>query len=372
MNENIFTILGIQSREDCVSNALAYAFNQSIDFQSDFLKSICDKKSDSFTKCKAFTRVSIGDSGIPELVLMCESGNRAEFILIENKIRAEEGMDQTERYAAEGTVNVLHQRFCPETERENVSASFIFLTLFPDQTPHSKKFLTKSHSDLIAIREDETTITNVADKLISDWFALVKRFYAKSIIYPDDKICEKLQNDDGLDGGYLYFRTFLSQLILPESLGIEDLFRDSRQGRRYYGAVFSKDGWHPGEVTQVNDTWSLDSNKVFNIHFEPQFNVLTGGFNIYLHYEINPYETAAWAKKHIPAEQYNKYLIRRSRFVELLAETGTKEWIFGGGTNQVAKVQLDFQELSAIKVKNMIEKIFSDTSKAIDYVLGRL
>lgn len=372
MNDNIFRILGIQSREDCVSNALAYAFNQSVDFQCNFLKAICDREPNPFTKCRAFTRVSIGDSGVPDIVLLCESGNQAEFVIIENKIRAEEGVDQTERYAAEESVDALHRRFCPDKERENIRASFIFLTLFPDQTPRSKKFITKSHSDLAGIRKDEIAITNVADKLFSDWLTLVNSFYAKSTIQPGDKICENLQDDDGLDGGYLYFRTFLSHLFLPEHLGLEGFFRDSRQGRRYYGAIFSKERWHPGELTRINGTWSLDPNKVFNIHFEPQFNVLTGIFSIYLHYEINPYETASWVQTHIPTEQFDDYSRRRYRFAELLAETGIKEWIFGGGTNQIAKVQLNFQDFSAKNAKCRIETIFDEMTEAIDHVLDLL
>ena len=67
-------------------------------------------------------------------------------------------------------------------------------------------------------------------------------------------------------------------------------------------------------------------------------------FTIFLHYEVNPYETAAWASNNIPNAQYNAYLKRRSRFTELLAKTGMKGWVFVGGTNQIAKVKLDFQE----------------------------
>ena len=191
-------------------------------------------------------------------------------------------------------------------------------------------------------------------------------------MHSGDKICQRLQDDDGLDGGYLYFRTFLSQLILPTGLEIEGFFRDSRQGRRYYGAVFSKESWHPEEMIESDGKWILDPDRVFNIHFEPQFNVLNRLFTIFLHYEVNPYETAAWASNNIPNAQYNAYLKRRSRFTELLAKTGMKGWVFVGGTNQIAKVKLDFQEYSSKYAKNMIKKVFYETSKSIDLALNRL
>jgi len=372
MSDNIFNILGIQSREDCVSNALAYGFNQSVEFRNNFLKYICDRKSEAYTQCTAYTRVSTGVSGIPDLVLVCESAHKAELIIIENKLRADEGADQTERYATEESINALHQRLCPDVERENVTASLIFLSLFPDQTPSSSIFTTKRHSDLCAIYKNEMVIKNLADQLISDWLSLISAFYSKSSIHSDDRICEKLKDNDGLDGGYLYFRTFLSELTLPNGLEIEAFFRDSRQGRCYYGAVFSKDTWHPEETVESDGTWTLDPDKVFNIHFEPQFNVLNGILSIFLHYEVNPYETAAWVNDHIPNEQYNAYLARRSKFSELLSETGIRGWVFGGGSNQIAKVQLDFQKSSLRNAKRIIEEIFLETAKAIDHALNPL
>ena len=370
MRDNIFKVLGIQSREDCISNALAYAFNESIDFRNGFLRTVCSKNPETFTECTAYSRVSIRDSGIPDLVFVCKSGDEVELIIIENKIKAEEGDDQTERYAVERSVDTLRQKLCPFVEREKVKASFIFLTLFPDQRPCSKKFITKTHSALAAIYSGEIVVSNLADQLISDWLTLVKSFYSKSRIHPEDKICEKLQDDDGLDGGHLYFRQILSQLTLPEGLQIEGFFRDSRQGRRYYGTVFSKNLWHPGKLTESNGKWSLEPDRVFNIHFEPQFSVLNGMFSIFLHYEINPYETAAWARKHIPSEQYDKYLKRRSRFVAALSEANAKDWTFGGGTNQIAKVRMDFQSLSSRDAQTAIERIFSECSISIDQILG--
>lgn len=372
MRDNIFKVLGVQSREDCVSNALAYGFNQSVEFRNNFLKFICDKKPEAYTQCTAYTRVSTGDSGIPDLVLVCESQDKAALIIIENKLRADEGADQTERYATEESINALRRRLCPDVERKNVTASFIFLTLFPDQTPSSSIFTTKRHSDLCSIYKNERVINNLADQLISDWLSLINAFYSKSNIHSDDRICEKLQDNDGLDGGYLYFRMFLSELALANGLEIEDFFRDSRQGRRYYGAVFSKATWHPGAIVKSDGTWTLEPDEAFNIHFEPQFNVLNGILSIFLHYEVNPYETATWVNGHIPSEQYDAYLKRRNRFTEQLTKTAIKGWAFGGGTNQIAKVQLDFQESSVRNAKNMIEKIFAETSKSIDHALSQL
>jgi hypothetical protein len=372
MSDNVFKVLGIQSHEDSVSNALAYAINESEDFRNGFLKHICQKELDAYKKCSAYTRISTGESGIPDLVLVCESQGKAELIVIENKLKAEEGIDQTERYSTEESIIALGQRLCPNYNRGSVIASFVFLTLFPDQEPSSKKFIVKRHRDLCAIYQNKKGISNLADQLIFDWLDLVTAFYSKENTDLEDNVCQKLQDDDGLDGGYLYFRTFLTQLNLPEGLQREDFFRASQQGRRYYGAIFSKDSWHPAEMTESDGTWMLDADQVFNIHFEPQFNVLSGIFSIFLHYEVNPYEPANWVKIHIPASQYAAYMDRRNEFTHLLQNKKPKDWVFGGASNQIAKVKLNFIDYSLREVKSNIENIFSKTSAAIDEVLSKL
>ncbi len=370
MTDNIFTVLGIQTREDCISNTLAYAVNKSAKIREIFLSRICNLES-AFDKCTAYTRISTGESGIPDLILLCESRDAAELVVIENKLRADEREDQTERYASEENISVLHQKLCPQLNREKINTTFIFLTLFPDQEPSSPKFLKKQHSDLLLLQNTLSTDI-LAEKLVLDWLSLVEVFYENSTTDPQDNIYQKLKDDDGLDGSYLYFRTFLSRLTLPNDLVIEGFFRASRQGRRYYGAIFSKKSWHPAEMTEVGGIWTLDPNNVFNIHFEPQFNVLNGVLNIFLHYEVNPYETAAWVKANVPKEQYGGYVKRRERFTNLLEQTGMEKWIFGGGSNQIAKVQLDFRDYSLKNAADDIEKIFQETSKAIDRSLAMI
>ena len=208
MNDNIFKILGIQTREDCISNTLAYAINQCIDFRNFFLREVCNING-PLDKCKAYTRISAGESGIPDIVIVCEYQDAATIIIIENKLKADEGRDQTERYASNDSVINLHQKLCPYININKIKVIFIFLILFPDQEPSSPKFITKRYSDLLPFLSSVSTDT-IANKLLFDWLNLVKNFYEKSKIDFSDNIYQKLQDEDGLDGSYLYFRTFFS------------------------------------------------------------------------------------------------------------------------------------------------------------------
>jgi hypothetical protein len=53
--------------------------------------------------------------------------------------------------------------------------------------------------------------------------------------------------------------------------------------------VISKAEWHPQEMKpDFGGRWRLAPAQHFNIHIEPQFNVLGGVLDSFLHYEINP------------------------------------------------------------------------------------
>jgi hypothetical protein len=188
-------------------------------------------------------------------VLALENPACAEIVVIENKLKAEEGADQTQRYASKDAVAALSRRLLPG--RPIGEPSFVFLTLFPDQQPTAGNlYLVKRHSDLQSVAAAIPSWENrVAEQLIRDWLALTAEFYTKAQVSLSDKFSDKLSDDSGLDSGYLYFRCALEQLSLPEGLDLEWFFRSSQQGRRYYGAIISKEAWHPGKMTNLSDSW---------------------------------------------------------------------------------------------------------------------
>lgn len=368
MTDNLFTVLGIQTREDCVSNVLAYAINASQSFRAQFLRQICGKDSSRYTATKAYTRISAGVSGIPDIVITLESSSKADIVVIENKLKAEEGNDQTIRYSSNEAVDALMSRLLPE--KVLGEPSFVFLTLFPDQHPAAQKYTVHWHSELKAVVAGISEWgSELAKQLISDWLALVESFYEKVKVAPSDNFYDKLTDDNRLDGAFLYFRSALGQLVLPIALELEGFFRSSQQGRHYYGAIISKDSWHPSEMEEVSGAWSLDPLTNFNIHLEPQYNVLSGVFNCFLHYEINPYEPERWVKSNIPADQYNAYTERRTKFVSGLQAQALPGWSFGGGSNQIAKVAFDFSKSTYAEVRTTLEREIERMSQAIDSVL---
>lgn len=371
MKNNLFSILGIQNREDCVSNALAYSLNNSALFRQHFLNQICAKDDSMHASVNAYTRVSAGASGIPDIVITLESQTHADIVVIENKLKAEEGKDQTVRYSSREAIDAVMDRLLPK--KSLGEPSFVFLTLFPDQEPGAQQYTVHRHSELQNVVSKISQWDNqIAEQLITDWLSLVKSFYARETVSPSDIFYDMLADDSGLDGGFLYFRQALGKLSLPSLLEVEYFFRSSQQGRRYYGAIISKSSWHPSEMVEVSGTWSLDPPTDFNIHLEPQYDVLSGIFNCFLYYEVNPYEPEQWIKANMPADQYEEYLDRRSKFASQLQNQSLPGWSFGGGSNQIAKICLDFSNSTYEEVKTALELEIGTMAQAIDTVLDKM
>lgn len=344
MERNILKVLGVEAKEDIISNLLAHCFNSSENFRSVFLESVCERAPGSYRSLVARTRVAIPDSGVPDLVIVGQREKGTDLIVIENKLKAEEGQDQTGRYASPECVDNIRRRF---NLQPPVKTSFVFLTLFPDQQPQHKKFKPVAYSqvrnalDLLKLGEHSTT-----ERLLRDLKLLLTEFYDYGAPAAGDKLDEKLRDAHTLERAYLYFKAFVSQIPLPKSLRVEGTARWSRLGRRVFGARISKDRWHPSEWRREENGRVLFNPKTdFNIHFEPQYNVLSGALNIYLHYEINPYEPESWAATNIRPKKYRDYQEIRTRFVQgLEAESAVlPELVIGGRSNQVAKANADFQ-----------------------------
>lgn len=370
MSDNILTILGIQSREDAITNLLAYCFNLSEEFRVALLRSICGQEISPAEPWKAYTRLSLRDAGVPDLVLHGGEGPDGRLVVIENKMKADEGEDQTTRYCSPKATEFLCRRFSVKRP-----PTFVFLTLFPDQQPKAGyPWVTTTHRQLLdALAMSSLQSNSVGSKLLSDWRNLTTAFYESGVVAADHVLTDKLQHDQGLEGNYLYFISFMQQLNLANRLDLEYWFRSSRTGRRYYGAVISKVDWHPEEMKRDSDgRWHLDPEQHFNIHIEPQFNVLSGVLNVYIHYEINPYAPEQWFRANVGVDERRAYGERRQHFIRTFADNKPAEVSIGGGCNQIGKATLDFAGRTTAAVWRSLELLTESVSLSIDECLNQL
>ena len=356
-------MLGIGKKEDIISNLLCYCFNNLKTFRKHFFIKICDyshKDLREIQKYEARTRISTR-KGVPDIVILIQSNSKNEIIVIENKLLADEGWEQTKRYATTECKEDLKEKF----NITNSEFRFIYLTLFPDNTTNNSEFTTKHYDVLFQDFDILNFEDEVAGRILKDLGLVFSDFYNSSLITDNDIVIEKLQKYDELDSAYLYFKSFFSCLDLPFDLKLKYTFNSTQKGRHYFGAQFSKTKWEPDRY----DEKSLTMNKnTYSIHFEPQFNVLAGSLNFYIHYEPNPYKPVKQIENY---NGYEEYLHQRSCFIKLFhsnfkSTSGFKAY---NGSNQIGKFIIDFKDKNYKLLKIEIEEIVRICSSVVECTL---
>lgn len=371
MSTNVLSILGVSAKEDVISNLLRYCIEASPAFRDAFLVNICRVPLPVGARVRALTRVATDASGIPDLIIAAETPGDKYLVVLENKLKADEGDDQTVRYSSRDCVEDVKRRV--GWSGITVAESFVFLTLFPDQQPAADAFRRTTYQDLLdAMRTIPRPIDDpMAELLLDSWRALLEQFYSKARAHNEDLLLARLQEADPLEGNYLYFKSFVDGLALPDDLTVEYTFRSSAKGRRYFGAVISKPSWHPSEMQQVDGRWQFDGIRHFNIHFEPQFHYLKGILELYLHYEVNPYQTVEWVRANIDPSAYQAYERVREAFVRELEAQRVPDLTLGGRSNQIAKAQLRLANTTVHAAQESISAFVDEVGAHVDAILSR-
>lgn len=356
---NVLTILGVANREDCVSNALAHGLETSKRFQELFLKEACDSEQVSeYHACDVHTRARLGDAGIPDLLIICEKPDGYIVVVVENKLHATEGKDQTTKYSSDHARETLRDRF--QLTHGRVDFAFCFLTLFPDQEPDDGRWRQVKHEKLA----DAVLEANIDVPIVKDWCSLVKRFHEAGELRAQDCFVEKMkQSPGGLNAGYLCFRQAMQDLDLPEGLTTQRVLRDNYQGRPAYRAIISKDPWEPGELDDESD---FDPCSMYSIHFEPEYQWLSGEFKLLLHYEVNPYRLQSHIENKRP-EKWEEYRDYRHGLLELLRKNPPEGWSIYRYKNMMGKAEFTVgNEESWEKVQHRLKQSMSKMAEAID------
>lgn len=367
MGQNILTILGIASKEDVITNLLRYCIEVSPLFRQAFLENICDVQVSKVSKVIAHTRISTGSNGVPDLILALDGSDKKTLIVLENKLKADEGEDQTSRYSSFECMQEIKRQL--DWAQVDVDVKFVFLTLHPDQEPVQVFRLVTYKELLETVRKLPPVEDPLAQLLLDAWEALLQDFYSNAAIAERDLLLAKLNQMDPLEGNYLYFKSFAQSISLQGGLEVEYPFRSSAQGRRYFGVVISKDTWHPMEMKRIDGAYQLDARKNCNIHFELQFHCLKGTLELYLHYEVNPYQPKAWMNKNVSHAEHDAFFNVRNEFIEALRLKAIAELVIGGGSNQIAKVQLQLFDATVVNARKKIAETVNHIAVHIDEIL---
>lgn len=368
---NVLTVLGVHRKEDVVSNILVHFYNSAAHLRSDLLTALRVPQSPALLSGHARTRVGAGDAGIPDIVVVGRQSRQHALLIIENKIGAGEGKSQTERYASSVCRAELAARY--GLDPDYLDVYYRYLTLFPNEKPEAEVFETVTYEALIGLESKlAADPSSWAPELMSAWLELVRDFYDSANLAPDREILSALGSDLGLEGNFLLFCRLMESLKTPQGLSYWGAWRGSHPGRRYFLAQFGKDSWAPEEMRKHGRKWSLDAKACFNIHIEPQYNVLGGNFAVYLHYETNPYQPLRWLRVNVVQHDFEAYNKRRDAFIRNIRSSPPGGLRIGGRNNQIGKVQFSLEGLTLKQAKAKLSGVLATLTTAVDDALAAL
>lgn len=365
MEQNSLRILGVEDKEDVISNLLCHCINQSPGFASALLSSLVGCDGSAYEEVCAYARKRLGDSGVPDIMIKAfVGGDVADVIVVENKLMAREGADQTERYASAKTRTHLHNVLNPLPPPGDIREwHFVFLTLFPDQKPQCDVFSHATYQALLpALRGFSCESVPVLERLLGDFVEILTCFYEDTHLHSSDLVATRLSTSRGLDANYLSFRQLLSSLRYPADLRPESFAKENWKGRKPFICIISKPGWRG----------KTQSGLPYIIHVEPQFDCLRKAFKVYLHFEFEPYTKRKEAERKYAEQQIREFLSEQDAFRDHMRTSAFHDLTVGRGWNLVGSVDVDMTDMTVEDFRILLSAWIWEVAKIIDrYVATR-
>jgi hypothetical protein len=366
---NLVTQLGITYKEDIISNFLVALFNHSPYFRETFLTRFLGIDQPSQFEVTTYTRIHTS-MGIPDIISVIQNKDVCYLLIIENKLKADEGYQQTLRYASEKCINEIKQKL--KITRGNVQVKLLFLTLVPETVPTSPVFINISYEQLITevpnrIEDDGLNL------LYEDFTSVLNEFYKDLDVLDDDLLFEKFTEETEAERLKIRFRKLMDDISLESTkLKRSPIGQVIGAGRINYLVQFSKDTWKGKGVAKKENGSLIVSGNTFDIHIECTFDVFNRAFTLPLHYETRPYLT----KKQLNhALGYGEYLKQRDEVKSIIhkkiREQNDSILSPYNGSNQIAYTKMHLTKETTIKefkeqLLHRVEKITDLVDSALE------
>jgi len=350
MNEriNLVKTLGITYKEDIISNMIVALLENSRSFREIFMSQFVNIKQPSDFSIQTYTRITTS-VGIPDIVSVIQNDKTCYLLIIENKLKADEGYKQTLRYSSKECITELKNKLSISDRK--VEEKYLFLTLVPESTPISSSFINVSYEDLI--KKIPPIIEDVGLKMLyEDLSNVLFEFYRDLNIDDNDLILEKFAEKTEPERLKIRFRKLMDSISeFPNGLTRSPIGEVVGTGRVNYIVQFSKDTWRGQIAQKTAEGKYLLNEDTFDIHVECTFDAFNQSFTLPLHYETRPYLT----KKKIAnnAVGYEQYLHRREIVKRIIhgkiMALDDKSITCFNGSNQIANMKIILTDKTTVK-----------------------
>ncbi|KGX92474.1 hypothetical protein N781_16150 [Pontibacillus halophilus JSM 076056 = DSM 19796] len=303
---NVFDVLNSFYREDVISDFLVSCFKESEEFLLKFLHEAYISIDDG-TEFVLDTRVGLGKSiGTPDLIVKAVHGNRTKLIVVENKMGAAEGHEQTNRYVSMEAKVRLANKY--QLDIDHTEFHYIFLALDTTVRPRNSQFIFLNY-DLFL--KDGWTLHHEKLRMVFEDFKLKLHHFYTPLRKPINSL-ETGMEMDRIQRKICWQKILAAAFSLKSEL-ILDWGDVAGAGRHNFIFLISKSGWTSERPFQHDGI-----ARTFNVHVDTYINMLNNqkGLNeIGIRFETYPYEPYQKVK-HLP--NYDAFIENKRIFGEEL------------------------------------------------------
>lgn len=314
--KDIFEILGVSSKEDCFTNLLAEAFNESgsEDFRDRFCKNISSDKVKIYNSedARIYTRSvfkieSNNDNGgrskvVPDILFVTPSQNA--IIIIENKIFSDEGFKQTSAYSSIEFQNELTKQYSINNEQE-YKFEYYYMTLLGEAALNDM-FTSLKWTDFIINTCTGINFSRPYNILMKDMLTRaeeLKDFLDIDIASPYKTFNDYLQLQRRWINTEVvfkkYFFTILENIKAINNINVE--FGDAKGRAPQLLLLLYSDKWRENNLDEYKNAESIGRfEHTRNIHLEFTWHVGKDDASFMIHYETFPYHPYKKFKEKYP------------------------------------------------------------------------
>lgn len=295
-------------------------------------------------------------------------------MIIENKLKAEEGLNQTLRYSNEKCIKELAEdKRIFNNSNKSIELRFLFLTLIPEQTPTGSAFENITYKNILEKIniEIEDIILNGVYK---DFLKVINEFYSGLEINENGKLLEYLSRDEDSERVFIKFKNIMKDIKNIEEINMSDIGKISGSGRMSFYTKVYKANWIGKDIANLNnDKYSVTENS-YDIHIEPSFDVFNNKISLPLHYETRPYIPSKRLKDKTSKAEYQSYINKRNLIKGLvhkkiysMKDENIKTY---NGSNQIAYVKINIDKNTTVSdFKILIKKYIVIIADIVDSCL---
>lgn len=342
---NTMDLLGVTFNEEIIGNMIVGLINNSNNFKDAFGKHILEIPNISDFEVRAYTK-NATSRGIPDIIVTAENAGEIIISVVEEKLKANKGHNQTFIY----TEDVVKEELIQGYGDKKVKFKYIYLTLIEDEFRENDRYINKTFKDLINdvwVEIEEEGL----NRLYKDFGANMMRYYSIKELPNNTQSINILLDGNEKERMFIHFRTLMLSLDYPDNLSVRFFGKGAGGDELSFISKLVKNRWIGEEAKWEHGLYEV-GEETYEIHIEAELNITNEKLVLYVHYEPNPYITRYKLKNVANSRNVDEFEKRRNLVLKVvhdeidkLGDPHIKKY---EGTNSIAYTEFYFKKDTTI------------------------